>query len=153
MTTWRHFSLRVLMWLTHPTRTLITPCSQNNHCSWTSRLSPAHRAHHMQTVTYYNSYKTQQPRTTFWKTAREARTMGESHFSVLPLPLHLTPRPVPRNRVESARGEKTPMKWDTTWLLLRHHTSSLACCYVTRGDKCWSQTCNLQVCVFRLCGF
>ncbi len=33
------------MWLTHPTRTLITPCS------WTSRLSPAHRAHHMQTVT------------------------------------------------------------------------------------------------------
>ncbi len=37
------------MWLTHPTRTQITPCSQSNHCSWTSRLSPAHRAHHVQT--------------------------------------------------------------------------------------------------------
>ncbi len=36
-----------------------TPHSQNKHCSWTSRLSPAHRAHHMQTVTYYNSSKTQ----------------------------------------------------------------------------------------------
>ncbi len=55
------------MWLTHSTRTLITQCSQNNHCSWTFRLSPAHRAHHIQTVTYYNSSKTQQPRTTFWK--------------------------------------------------------------------------------------
>ncbi len=32
------------------------------HCSWTSRLSPAHRAHHMQTVTYYNSSKTPHPR-------------------------------------------------------------------------------------------
>ncbi len=67
------------MWLTYPTRTLITPCSQNNHCSWTSRLSPAQRAHHMQTVTYYNSSKTQQPRTTFCKTAREARTTFLSH--------------------------------------------------------------------------
>ncbi len=33
------------------------------------------------------------------------------------------------------------MKWDTTWLRLRHRTSSLAGWYVTRGDKCcWSQT-------------
>ncbi len=59
-----------------------------------------------------------------------------------PLPLPL----VPRNRVVSARGEN--MKWDATWLLLRHHTSSLACCYVTRGDKCWSQTLRLKVCVW-----
>ncbi len=51
----------------------------NKHCSWTSRLSPAHRAHHMQTVTYYNSSKTQHPRTTFWKTAWEARTTHHSH--------------------------------------------------------------------------
>ncbi len=67
------------MWLTHSTRTLITPCSENNYCSWTSQLSSAHRAHHMQSVTYYNSSKTQQPRTTFWKTAREARTTFHSH--------------------------------------------------------------------------
>ncbi len=33
----------------------------------------------MQTVTYYNSSKTQHPRTTFWKTAREARTTYHSH--------------------------------------------------------------------------
>ncbi len=59
------------MWLKNPTRILITPHSQNKHCSWTSRLSPAHRAHHMQTVTYYNSSETQHPRTTFWKTAWE----------------------------------------------------------------------------------
>ncbi len=26
------------------------------------------------------------------------------------------------------------MKWDTTWLRLRHRTSSLAGCYVTRVD-------------------
>ncbi len=31
-------------------------------------------AHHRQTVTYYNSSKTQHPRTTIWRTAREART-------------------------------------------------------------------------------
>ncbi len=67
------------MCLTHPTRILITPCSQNNHCSWTSWMSPTLRAHHMQTVTYYNSSKTPQPRTTFWKTAREARTTFHSH--------------------------------------------------------------------------
>ncbi len=72
MTTGLHISFRVIMWLKNPTRTLITPHSQNKHCSWTSRLSPAHRAHHMQTVTYYNSSKTQHPRTTFWKTAWEA---------------------------------------------------------------------------------
>ncbi len=36
-----------IMWLTHPTRTLITPCSQNKLSSCKlSRLSPAHRAHH-----------------------------------------------------------------------------------------------------------
>ncbi len=69
----------VIMWLKNPTRTLITARSQNKHCSWTSRLSPAHRAHHMQTVTYYNSSKTQHPRTTFWKTAWEARTTHHSH--------------------------------------------------------------------------
>ncbi len=34
---------------------------------------PCHRAHHIQTVTYYNSSKTRHPRTTLWKTAREAR--------------------------------------------------------------------------------
>ncbi len=32
----------------------------------------------MQTVTYYNSSKTQHPRTTFWKTAWEARTTHQS---------------------------------------------------------------------------
>ncbi len=42
---------------------------------------------------------------------------------VLPLALD------PRNQVVNARGENT-------WLLLRHHTSSLAGCYVTRGDQC-----------------
>ncbi len=31
---------------------------------WTSWLSPAHRAHHMQTVAYYNSSKTPHPRKT-----------------------------------------------------------------------------------------
>ncbi len=51
----------------------------NNHCSWTSRLSPTHRAHHKQIVTYYNSSETQHPRTTSWKTAREARTTFHSH--------------------------------------------------------------------------
>ncbi len=66
------------MWLKNPTRILIMPHSQNKYCSWTSRLSPAHRAHHMQTVTYYNSSKTQHPRTTFWKTAWEARTTHQS---------------------------------------------------------------------------
>ncbi len=69
-----------IMWLKNPTRTLITPHSHNKLCSWKlSRLSPAHRAHHRQTVTYYNSSKTQHPRTTFWKTAREARTTYHSH--------------------------------------------------------------------------
>ncbi len=34
VTTGLHISFRVIMWLTHPTRTLITPCSQNNNCSW-----------------------------------------------------------------------------------------------------------------------
>ncbi len=63
---------------------------------------------------------------------------------VLPLSL------VPWNRVVTARGEKSPMKWDATWLLLRHHTSSLAGCYVTRGDKCWSQTCHYK-CVYVDC--
>ncbi len=57
MTTGLHISFRVIMWLKNPTRILITPHSQNKHCSWTSRLSPAHRAHHMQTVTYHNSSK------------------------------------------------------------------------------------------------
>ncbi len=71
--------LSSIMWLKNPTRILITPHSQNKHCSWTSWLSPAHRAHHMQTVTYYNSSKTQHPRTTFWKTAWEARTTHHSH--------------------------------------------------------------------------
>ncbi len=79
VTTGLHISFRVIMWLKNPTRTLITPRSQNKHCSWTSRLSPAHRAHHMQTVTYNNSSKTQHPRTTFWKTAWEARTTHHSH--------------------------------------------------------------------------
>ncbi len=74
-----HISFRVIMWLKNPTRILITPHSQNNHCSWTSRLSPAHRAHHMQTVTYHNSSKTQHPRTTFWKTAWDAMTTHYSH--------------------------------------------------------------------------
>ncbi len=70
VTTGLHFSFSVIMWFTHPTRTLITPCSQNNHCSWTSRLSPAHRAHHMRTVTYYNTFKTKHPKTTFRKNSQ-----------------------------------------------------------------------------------
>ncbi len=78
-TTGLQISLRVIMWLTHPLRSLITPRSQNNHCSWTSRLSPAHRAHQIQTVTYYNISKTQYPRTTFWKTVRKAWTTFYSH--------------------------------------------------------------------------
>ncbi len=28
-----------------------------------------------------------------------------------------------------------------------------SCCYITRGHKCWSQTCRLKVCVCRLRGF
>ncbi len=52
----------------------------------------------------------------------------------------------------SSRGElgwkHTPMKRDTTWLRLSHNTSTLAGCYVTRGDKCWSQTLRLKVCVW-----
>ncbi len=40
---------------------------------------PCHRAHHMQTVTYHNSSKTQHPRTTFWKTAWDAMTTHYSH--------------------------------------------------------------------------
>ncbi len=56
------------MWLTHTTRKLITPCSQSKLSSWKlSRLSPAHRAHHKEIVTYYNSPKAQHPRTNFWK--------------------------------------------------------------------------------------
>ncbi len=42
VTTGLHISFRVIMWQTHPTRTLITPRSQNNLCSWTSQLSPAY---------------------------------------------------------------------------------------------------------------
>ncbi len=79
---------------------------------------------------------------------------GESHFSVLPLPRRLTPSPCPSKPSGKRKGWKhSPMKRVTTWLLLRHHTSSLAGCYVTRGNKCWSQTCRLQVCVCRLHGF
>ncbi len=60
------------------------------------------------------------------------------HFPfVLPLAL------VPRNRVVSARCENIPL-WNET---------PLGYGYVIRGDKCWSQTLRLKVCVCRLRGF
>ncbi len=96
------------MWLKNPTRILITPHSQNNHCSWTSRLSPAHRAHHMQTVTYHNSSKTQHPRTTFWKTAWEPGQHTQS-----PETPELEPRSPDTLSLSPAPGQNMPRSPDT----------------------------------------
>ncbi len=67
-------------------------------------------------------------------------TRGESHFSVLPLTL------VPRNRVVSARGENTPLWNETSLVTVTSSYIVTSCCYVTRGDTCWSQT-SASVCV------